>query len=133
MKTTTLAVLSANAIAVIRRRKNTQLFNRRIDEHTLNSAAACLVMYLFFPFVCAFIISAVEKLPFGICLFETSSAIGTVGLSLGITTSVGRLSHLILIGLMFLGRVGGLTVMYAAVNSSEAEVAHRPIGRINVG
>ena len=54
----------------------------------------------------------------GPCLFETVSAIGTVGLSLGLTPSLGLISHIILILLMFFGRVGGLTLLFAAINSN---------------
>ena len=62
--------------------------------------------------------------------------IGTVGLTLGITPSLGLLSHLLLILLMFLGRVEGLTLIYAAVNTKSvknADVSRRPVEKINVG
>ena len=131
-KTTTLAVLTANAFAVTRRKKNAQLFGRRIEEHTINCAATLLMMYITFALTGALVISTVEGLPFSPCLFETASAIGTVGLSFGITPSLGLASHLILITLMFFGRVGGLTLMFAAV-SSRVEVAQRPVEKIIVG
>ena len=130
---TTAAVLLATAAAVIRRKKSPQMFGRRIEEQAINSAASLLIMYLFFVLTGAFIISAIENLPFGTCLFETASAIGTVGLSLGITTVIGPVSRLILIVLMFLGRVGGLTLMFAAVRSSGADAAQRPVEKITVG
>lgn len=133
MKTTTAAVLLANVHSVIRRRKNPRMFGRRIEEQAVHSASALLIMYLLLVIACAVIISAIEGLPFTECIFETASAIGTVGLSLGITASLGTVSHLILIVLMFLGRVGGLTLMYAAINSSGTEVAQCPVEKINVG
>ncbi len=133
MKTTTLAVLAANGISVIRRRKNPELFGRRIEEQAVKSASTLLLLYLFFALTGAFIISIADALPFDLCLFETASAIGTVGLSLGITPSVGRISRWVLIVLMFSGRVGGLTLMYAAVSSSGVEVAQRPTEKISVG
>jgi trk system potassium uptake protein TrkH len=67
------------------------------------------------------------------CLFETASAVGTVGLTLGITPSLGLFSHIILMLLMFFGRVGGLTLIYAAVNVNSSEVSHRPVEKMNVG
>jgi trk system potassium uptake protein TrkH len=79
------------------------------------------------------VISLVEGLPMKDCVFETASAIGTVGLTLGITPSLGFLSHLILIVLMFFGRVGGLTVIYAAVADCTADMSRRPVEKINVG
>lgn len=132
-KTTTFAVLAATTAAVVHRRKSPQLFSRRIEEQAVKSAAALLIMYLFLMFAAACIISIVDDLPFSLCVFETSSAIGTVGLTLGITASVGTISRLILIALMFFGRVGGLTLMHAAINSNGMEVAQRPVEKINVG
>lgn len=133
MKTTTLAVLLANMSAVIHRKKSPQLFGRRIEEQAIKNAAGLLLMYILLPLTAAFIISIIEGLDFGACIFETASAIGTAGLSLGITASIGTFSHLLLIILMFFGRVGGLTVMYAALNSNGVELSQRPIEKINVG
>ena len=133
MKTTTLAVLAANASSVFRRKKSVQLFGRRIDDSMVRHAATLFMMYLTLPAIAAAVISIVEKIPVGTCLFETASAIGTVGLSKGITPDLGLLSHSILIVLMFLGRVGGLTLIYAAVNVNSSEVSHRPVEKINVG
>ena len=133
VKTTTAAVLLANATAVIRRRKDPRLFNRRIDGDTVKSASTLLMLYLLLALLGAFVISAREGLSFETCLFETASAIGTVGLSLGITPALGLLSRGVLVGLMFFGRAGALTLLFAAVNSIEPQVAQYPLGRINVG
>lgn len=133
MKTTTLAVLFANAAAVFRRKKSVQLFGRRIEDDTVRNAATFFMMYLTLPLIGAVIISLAEKLPVGTCLFETVSAIGTVGLSLGITPSLGSVSRLILILLMFFGRVGGLTLIYAEVSSKTTDVSQRPVAKIIVG
>lgn len=89
MKTTTIAVLFANVIAVIFRRKSPQLFRRRIENEIIKSAAALFVMYLFLALTGAFVLSVLEGLPFGVCIYETASAIGTVGLSMGITPRLG--------------------------------------------
>ena len=78
-------------------------------------------------------ISNIENLPLKLCLFETASAIGTVGLTLGITPSLGTASHIILIVMMFLGRVGGLTVIYAAVSGSKSNLSKLPQEKITVG
>ena len=133
MKTTTLAVLAANASSVFRRKKSVQLFGRRVDDSMVRHAATLFVMYLTLPAICAAVISIVEKIPVGICLFETASAIGTVGLTLGITPSLSLVSHLILILFMFLGRVGGLTLIYAALSVNNTEISQRPVEKINVG
>ena len=133
LKITTAAVLLANADAVVRRRKNPRLFNRRIDEETVRCASTLLILYLFLALAGAFVISVTERLPFESCIFETASAIGTVGLSMGMTPGLGFISRIVLIGLMFFGRVGAMTLLYAAVNSCGIETAQYPVGRINVG
>ena len=78
-------------------------------------------------------VSLIEDLPLSTCLFETASAVGTVGVSLGITPSLGLASHMILILLMFLGRVGGLTVIYAAMSGNDTFTAKLPQEKIIVG
>ena len=79
------------------------------------------------------IISSVEGLPLLTCLFETGSAIGTVGLTLGITTKLSLLSRILLMILMFFGRVGGLTLIYAAVPSADSQNARLPLEKIAIG
>lgn len=133
MKTTTLAVLVSNALSVFRRKKDTQLFGKRVESSTVSSASALLLLYLFLTLSVGMLISTVEGLPLKQCLFETASAVGTVGLTLGITPSLGLFSHILLMLLMFFGRVGGLTLMYAAIFDVKAEVSRRPAEKINVG
>ena len=133
MKTTTLAVLLASAFAVFRRRENPHFFNRRITNETVTQAATIMMMYLILFLTGALVISRLENLPVLTCLFETASAIGTVGLSLGITPQLGWISHLILVVLMFFGRVGGLTLIFAALSNKQGNVARFPQERITVG
>ena len=133
MKTTTVAVLFANAVAVFRRRQNANFYGRRIDDSIVKSAATIMFMYQFFAVSAAVIISMVESLPILDCMFESFSAIGTVGLTLGITTSLSQTSHIILILLMFFGRVGGLTIIYAAFSHKDTSTLKYPIENITVG
>ena len=79
------------------------------------------------------VISSIEGVPLLSALFETASAIGTVGLSLGITPELGPVSHLILIALMFFGRVGGLTLIFAALSERHNGGAKYPQEKITVG
>ena len=133
IKTTTIAVLVANAFAVFRRQKSPEMFGRRMEEKAVHDAAAIFTLYLVLSLTGAFIISTVEGLPLSECLFETTSAIATVGLSLGLTPHLGIVSQGILIFLMFIGRVGGLTMIYAALSGSKSSVARLPQERITVG
>lgn len=133
MKTTTLAVLIANTLASFRRKEDAQMFGRRLEDSAVKNAATIFMMYIVFFFGGAIVISAVEGLPFSICLFETASAIGTVGLTLGITPGLGVVSQIILMILMFLGRVGGLTLIYAALSGSGKKISKLPQEKITVG
>ena len=118
MKTTTAALLLASALSVFRRRDDTVMFQRPVEESVVRQASAILMMYLVLSGAAAMAISHLEGVPLLSALFETSSAIGTVGLSLGLTPHLGACSHLILILLMYFGRVGGLTILYAAIRRS---------------
>lgn len=133
MKTTTLAVLIANTLACFRRKEDAQMFGRRIENSTVKNAATIFMMYIAFFFGGAIVISAVEDLSFSTCLFETASAIGTVGLTLGITPGLGVISQIILMILMFLGRVGGLTLIYAALSGSGKKISKLPQEKMMVG
>ena len=132
-KVTTLAVLASNAVAAFRRREDPQLFKRRLEPSAVRNAAAILLLYLGLTFAGAAVISAAEGLPLGACLYETASAAGTVGLTLGLTPQLGTLSQGILILLMFFGRVGGLTLIYAAFSGHDLTYARYPKEMITVG
>lgn len=133
MKTTTLAVLILSAISVFKRRETIRCFGRRIDIEAVRSAATVLLMYLTLFLTGGFIISQVEGLPMLTCLYETASAIGTVGLTLGITPSLSLPSQIVLMILMFMGRVGGLTLVYAALSEKRRYISTMPKEKITVG
>ena len=133
IKTTTLAVLLANAAATFRQCENAQLFGRRIDCSTIKTATTILTMYLTLFFGGAVFISTYENLPLVSCLFETASAVGTVGLTLGITPQLHIPSQIVLITLMYLGRVGGLTLIYAALSGEKTINARLPLEKITTG
>ena len=133
MKTTTLAVLIANAAATFRQHESVQFFGRRIECGVVKTAATVVTMYLALFFGGAIFISVYENLPLSSCLYETASAVGTVGLTLGITPQLHIPSQMVLIMLMYLGRVGGLTLIYAALSGKRAETAKLPLDQIAVG
>ena len=133
MKTTTLAVLLANAAATFRRRDSAQFFGRRLDCGAVKTAATILTMYLALFFGGGVFISIYENLPMSSCLYEAASAAGTVGLTLGITPQLHIPSQMVLIALMYLGRVGGLTLIYAALSGKKTSNAKLPLEEITVG
>ena len=133
MKTVTFAVLFMSAITVFSRKRDVQCFKRRISDDTVRNAGVVFFMYLFLFLVSGAVISKFEHIPLVASLFETSSAIGTVGLTLGITTKLRMLSKAILMMLMFFGRVGGLTLIYAALPSSGSKNSRLPLENISIG
>lgn len=133
MKTTTLAVLTLNALSTFKKKENAEIFDRRIDNSVIKNAATVFAMYCSLFFVGGVAICSIEGLSLSDCLFETASAVGTVGLTLGITPELGIASQLILVALMFLGRVGGLTFVYATIVEKRRSGAMYPLEKITVG
>lgn len=133
IKVTTVAVLLTALISVWRRKEDVHVFKRRIDGSAVIQAAAVLMLYLLLFVGAALTISSVESLPLHATLFECASAIGTVGLSLGLTPGLGNISRLLLILLMFFGRVGGLTIIYATLSKKSVVNSRLPLERITVG
>ncbi len=133
MKVTTLGVVILAIVSVFRREKDTNFFNRRIEEATIRNAMCICMIYVLMFLTAGMIISRVENLPLLTCMFESASAIGTVGLSLGITPDLTRISEMILIILMFLGRVGGLTMVYAVIPQMRTGNARRIPEKVTVG
>ena len=132
MKTTTIAVLLFTALSVFGRKDNVECFGRRISEDVVKNAAAILLMYIVLFLLGGLVISGIEGIPVKDCLFETASAVGTVGLTLGITQELGAISRIILIILMYFGRVGGLTLIFAAT-SEKSRTSMLPKEKITVG
>ena len=112
MKTTTFTVLLLNAIATFRSQENAGAFGRRLEYHVIKNAATIAMLY---------------------CLYEAASAVGTVGLTLGITPKLHVFSQVVLIILMYLGRVGGLTLIYAVFSGRNRGNARLPLEKITVG
>ena len=132
-KTTTLAVLLLTSFAVFFRKEDVQCFGRRIPSETVKNAATILFLYMSLFLLGGVVISCVDQVPLMGALFETSSAIGTVGLSLGLTPQLSLFSHMLLILLMFWGRVGGLTLIFAVVSGHRFTKSKIPQEKITIG
>ncbi len=133
MKITTAAVLVACAVAVFRRREHGKFYGRRIADETVKNAVTVFLMYVTLFFVGGLLIARLEDLPVVTCLFESASAVGTVGLTLGVTPSLSMASHIILTCLMFFGRIGGLTLIFATLPAQRNTQSKLPLDKISVG
>lgn len=133
LKTTTIAVLFASVISVFKKKKNVEMFGRRLEENAPSLALCVLAMYLVLGSAGAVIISTVENVPFIYALFESVSAIATVGLTTGITPQLGILSSVLLMLLMLFGRVGSLTMLLAFSNYKNRPQSQKPLEKIQIG
>ena len=133
IKTTTVAVLFFSALASARGRMRVNAFRYSIDRETLRQASAIVMIYLLLAFVSVLALCAIE--PFGLkeITFEVCSAVGTVGLSMGITPQLSAVSRLILILLMYAGRLGGLTFVLLFSQRRSDPPLDRPAGKILIG
>ena len=132
MKMNTIAVLFANLFSVFKKKKNTECLKRTIPEDTVLSAATIFVMYITLFILGTVSISLIDGVSLFDSMFEVASAVATVGLTKGITPSLSLASRLILILLMFFGRVGGLTIIYSAFSKSNV-ISKYPTEKITVG
>ncbi len=133
IKTTTFGVLCVSILATFRRKKNIEAFGRRMDENITRTASCVFMTYLILVSVAAVIISTLEDLPLLTTLFESVSAMATVGLTLGITPGLGMVSKLLLAFLMLCGRVGSITMLLAFSSEKRVTSSRLPLERIQVG
>ena len=132
-KTTTLAVLFLAVLGVFRRQNGASAFGRRLSETAIRNACALFVLYLTLFLAGGLLLCCLDGIPLTEALFEAASAIGTVGLTLGATTQVSPVSQGILIFLMYFGRVGGLTMIYAMTARPGGVSSQYPQEQVTVG
>lgn len=133
IKTTTFWVLCVSIFTTFRRKKNVEAFGRRMEESITRTASCVFMTYLILTVSVAVTISAVEKLPVLTTLFESVSAMATVGLSFGVTPEVGMLSKLLLAFLMLCGRVGSITMLLAFSSDKRVTNSKLPLEKLQVG
>ena len=133
IKTTTFWILCISIIATFRRKKNIEMFGRRMDEGITRTASCVFMTYLLLTVTVGVLISAIEGLPMLTTLFESVSAMATVGLTLGITPGLGMVSKLLLAFLMLCGRVGSITMLLAFSSEKGVTNSKLPIEKVQVG
>ena len=131
-KTTTVAVLFLCVRAVFLRRGTAGCFGRRLPEETLRNASAIFLLYLMLFLTGGMVICCVDGIPLIEALFESASAVGTVGLSVVGTAHLSAIPRVILIFLMYFGRVGGLTLIYA-MSAGGTMASQYPQEQVTIG
>jgi trk system potassium uptake protein TrkH len=133
-KTTTFALLILCIRSTFNKREHVAVFKRRVPLETLISVCSLISLYIILFSVAGMIICSIDGVSLKESLFEAASAIGTVGLSLGITSGLSLVSRIILILLMYFGRVGGLTMIYAVSGSVGGDlISALPKEKISIG
>lgn len=134
IKTVTMAVLLLTALRTFAGHAEVCVFGRTIPTHSIRNAVALLLVGGALSLVSAGVIATIEGMPFAACFYETVSAFSTTGLSMGITPALGVVSRLLLILLMYLGRVGILTLGVAVLSPARKPAKLRlPEEQVMVG
>lgn len=134
IKNVTAGILVLSAISSLRNRRRVSAFGRTIRTEQILSALSVTLMAMAACFISSIAICLIQDIPYIDVLFETVSAMGTVGLSTGITPILTPLSQIIIIILMFFGRVGIMTIgMAAMLSKSSTEKVKYPDTWIMMG
>ncbi len=133
IKTTTFVVLLLCALNSARRYGSITVFKRKLDQNTVAQASSIATVYAAGVFIAAMIICALEPYSFTQIVFEIVSAVATVGLSTGITPNLCAASQILLMVLMFAGRIGGLTFVLVLAERRINVPISRPTVKILIG
>ncbi|MBP1999875.1 trk system potassium uptake protein TrkH [Paenibacillus shirakamiensis] len=133
IKVTVFAVLIGAMIAMIRGKEDIVMFKKRLAKDVIIKAVTQTWLALFLVSFVAMVLSVIEDRSFLALLFETTSAFGTTGMSLGLTPTLSPFSKIIICIVMFLGRVGPLTLAYALAPKPKKELYRYPEGKITIG
>lgn len=133
VKTTTFIVLMLATFSTIKNKSHLNIFKRRLPDDILRKACAIFMIYVITALSAIIIITFIDVFPLKDVFFEVFSAIGTVGMSLGITAKLNAVSKIILSFLMYSGRVGSLTIALAFAESRENVPVQLPVEKITIG
>ena len=137
VKVTTFFVILMGMIATFRDKRDIEIGKRRIDNSLMRQALAIFVSCLFIVLIATLAICSIEAdnaaATFQAVLFETTSAMGTVGLSLSLTPTLSVASQIIVMALMYAGRVGVLTIGLAFGEKKDYSEIKKPVENILIG
>lgn len=133
IKTSTIAIMFIAMISMSHGHHDVTIFKKRLETDLVKQAAVIILIYLTGVMLSSMLICHADGLAISDVLFETASAAGTVGLSRGITPSLSTFSHIILIILMFGGRIGGLSLIMVFGERKAQAPIKRPSEKILIG
>ncbi len=134
IKTTTFIVAILSIIFSAKQRTSIVIGKRQLENNIIKQASAIITLFLFSIIFASIIIIAIDNLTLLDALFETTSAIGTVGLSNGVDVAMLHpISKLILILLMYIGRIGVISIVFLFNRKGDNELLKRPVEKILIG
>lgn len=133
VKTTTLVVSVLFAISTVRHTVGSNIAGKRLEDEIIKKANAVMMINFSLAFVGAAIIFVTQNLNFEAVMFEVFSAIGTVGMTTGITRDLNSVSRIVIILLMYFGRVGSLTFAITFAQKKIVPYVQYPTEKIIVG
>ncbi len=134
IKTTTFVAVWLSTFSMLRNKCQITVHERSIPREITQKAVAISTLAIMWIVLITGLLTITEDAEFMILLFETISAFGTVGLSLGVTASLTSIGKILIITTMFIGRVGLLTIAYAiGKGSNHSHQAKYPESKIMVG
>lgn len=133
VKTTTAAVIIFAIVNMSKGNDDVTIYRKRLEDSVVKHAAVIVIVYLLGILSAGMVICAIESCDITAVMFEIVSAAGTVGLSQGITTGLSIFSKLIIIILMYGGRIGGLSLLMVFREKAKPAPLHRPTEKILIG
>jgi trk system potassium uptake protein TrkH len=130
IKVTTFAVMILTITSVFKKKKSVECYGRRISDSTVRNACCITTLYVMVVVIGTMLISAVDGLAITPVVFELVSAISSTGLSMGITTMLSDFSLIIVILIMFFGRIGGLSFIVSLSNNHASNKSILPEEKI---
>ncbi len=113
VKTTTLVIVVVAMLSLFGGNRDVNLFKRKVSDDIIKRVLALITASVLFLSIMIFLLLQCEPYSFEEVVFEAISAFGTVGLSMGITSALSVGGKIIIIMLMYLGRIGPLTLIFA--------------------
>lgn len=133
VKTVTVTLLLASVLANIRGEKEVSIMHRKITDTIIRRCVAIIIFSLTVLFVLTGVLLAIEPYDFLDTLYEMTSAIATVGLSRGMTATLGTAGKLIVALAMYLGRIGPITLALAFNSNKGTSAVSYPEGKVIIG
>ena len=132
IKVTTLVVLLLYLKSTLSRADSVNIFGRSIQKEAVLKAASVFTMNLFLSMVATFLICSLQNLDLTAIIFEVVSAISTVGMSTGITSGLTIPGKMIIILLMYIGRVGSLSFAMSFTDKKKLAHVRQPAEPISI-